>query len=133
VTAKLEGLTYVGLAERFGVEICTGWCGEGGHNDGWWGGKRIHFRERRVTRGGLRKFLMLVHDATVWSQRAAGNQIDRKARWIHSRNVWAYQTAFHELGIRLPRSLSSDDRARVRHLTYADAGSQTLRRWAREE
>jgi hypothetical protein len=133
----MKGLTYTRLAERYKVELCTGWCGESGHNYGWWGGKRVHFRERGVTRSGLRRFLMLVHDARHWPGRP--NILPRPietAQWIHSRNVWAYQTAFRDLGIRLPRTLSAVDRARVRHLTFGQGGApvvQNLRRWAQEE
>lgn len=132
---RLGELSYADLAQRYGVDLCTGECDEGGHEDGWYGGKRVHFRERGVTRSGLRKFLMLVHDATVWGGRnmLVGRRISR-AQWIHHRNRFATDTAFHDLGIRIPRSLSAADRAQVRHLLIGAERSsvvQRLHNWAR--
>lgn len=134
---KVGDLTYPSLAERYGVELCTGECAERGHDDGFIARKRVHFRDRGVTRSGLRKFLMLVHDLKEeWG--GLPRILPRKvgaAQWIHSRNMYAYRTALHDLGIRLDRKLSATDRAQVRHLLLMQGGApvvHSLRRWAAE-
>lgn len=114
----MRGLTYAALAERYGVELCTGECLTHGHEDGFIARGRLHFRERGVTRSGLRLFLMLVHDLK-WAE--AGMPFPKRkstsrARWLHHRNVSAYNVALKDLGIRLPRKLSDRDRAAVRYL-----------------
>ena len=134
---KIADLTYAELAQRYEVELCTGWCHERGHDEGFVARRMVHFAERGVTRSGLRKFLMLIHDLRVWPDKTA--TIDgrpravRAADWYHSRNVFAYRTAFHDLGIRLDRKLSAGDRARVRHLLLGlnRPELKTLRNWAR--
>jgi len=119
---RLRDLTYAGLADRYGVELCTGGCGDRGHSAGFLRGGRVHFRDRRVTRSGLRLFLMLVHDARIWRPLTHSDRPPprRKAtsrvRWLHHRNVWASGVALRDLGVRLPRKLSAADRAAVRYL-----------------
>lgn len=112
----MRGLTYTELADHYGVDLCIGECGESGHDDGWYGGRRVHFRERGVTRSGLRLFLMLVHDAKDWQPLPTHRKLTNRLRWIHSRNSFAYFHALNVHGIRLPRALSARDRATVRYL-----------------
>ena len=132
----MKELTYTELADRYGVDLCTGECGDSGHDDGWYGGRLVHFRERGVTRSGLRLFLMAVHDAKVWRPTGGSRAATRRVRWIHSRNSFAYHTALNDLGIRLPRRLSERDRAAARYLLSkvpTDDGeyiSPGLRSWA---
>lgn len=141
---RLSELTYPALAERYGVQLCTG-CDDGNHTDGWQGGRMLHFRERGVTRSGLRRFLMLVHDLTLWPTKVHGyHSLPRPIRtseWIRSRNVYAYLTALLDFGIRLPGRMSAADRAQVRYLLTGPWGTikdradlqdslRDLRKWA---
>lgn len=133
---RISELTYADLSRGYGVELCTGECAESGHDDGFVRYGRVHFRERGVTRSGLRKFLMLVHDVKVWPT-VESPRLGRlgTAMWLHSRNVWAYRAAHGGLGIRLPRSLSQGDRARARYLIAqrrAQEPPKALLAWARE-
>ena len=109
----LSGLTYTDLAERYNVNLCTGGCifDRSAHSRGMVQSKALHWRERRMQRRGLYRFLKLValyHHETDPSYSEAQNV------WL--KNMFAYKTALNDLGIRFPRSFSLEDRARVRFL-----------------
>lgn len=105
-------MTYAELAERYNVNLCQGECGWGSsiHTRGMVWDKALHWRDRRVQRNGLYKFLKLV---AQYHREGAGKE---EAAAVHAVNSFAYRTALHDLGIRFPRAYSAEDRARVRFL-----------------
>lgn len=119
-------MTYRELAARYGFELCE-MCDLNAHEQGHLQGDRIHWRERRVTHSGLRRFLLLL--AGPYLVRNGFGSPNREAEWIWMRNVWAYNQAL-DLGYRLPRRLSEVDRARVRYLLEGKARS-AAKDWAR--
>ena len=93
----MRGHTYPDLALRYEVDVCPGGCGDPGHRRGWFGGQRIHFdTDRKVTRAGLRRFLMLVNEAyrigsdvppvPYWRRRPA---LERRAVQLYNASVFA--------------------------------------------
>jgi hypothetical protein len=58
---------------------------------------------------------------------------ERAARDIHHDHMFAYYTAFHDLGVRLPAKLAEADKAKVRHLLANapfDVRNSKVGRWA---
>lgn len=107
--------SYTSLAIRYEVDLCTSedHCGElsrTAHRRGVVGWGDIHWHERRYTKSGLRRFLILVGQVRL----LRGDRTE--AEWIHDLNMFAYRTALHDLGVQLPRHLAAQDRARVRFL-----------------
>lgn len=138
----MRDLNYIDLASRYEVELCADSCGQPGHRRGWVDRQAtVHWDpHREVTRAGLRRFLMLVAQSQIegsdvprkplYMQRPAAV---RNALRIYNANVFAYRTALHDLGIRLPASLSRTDRAQVRSmLSQAPDGLKrsSAGRWA---
>lgn len=140
----LRGLTYAALAERYGVPWCDGKScplSAPRHDRGvvlW--DREIHWRDRIVTRSGLRRFLILVarvmrvRDGGVpkraWETRKRRRQ---RANLLYLDNVFASKTAFFDLGVRIPASLSDQDRERVRKLLAGDTDEvkrSPMGRWA---
>ena len=108
-----SGLTYEKVARELGVVWCRG-CKEGDHEMGYpslWPteGRAVHWRDRRMTRRGLRLFLV-----------AAAPLMDLDMvltrRWIvlYEANRLATKLAEERFGVRFPRSYADRDRARVR-------------------
>lgn len=137
----MRGHTYFDLALRYEIELCADSCGEPGHRRGWVDPDgMVHWdAHRKTTRSGIRRFLMLVHEAqrrtnddapVFWARRPA---LERRAMSIHAASVFASRTALHDLGIRLPAYLARHDKANVRAL-LVDAPSELRRsrvgRWA---
>lgn len=135
----MRGHTYFDLALRYEIELCADSCGEPGHRRGWVDSDgMVHWdAHRKTTRSGIRRFLMLVHEAysdwtwfESWASRPAS---EKRAVSIHAASVFASRTALHDLGIRLPAYLARHDKANVRAL-LVDAPSELRRsrvgRWA---
>lgn len=146
----MRGLTYEDLALRYEVDVCPGGCGLSGHERGFIRGGLIHWTTgRRVTRAGLRHFLMLI--APLFLQRLTDerwllllyigdrdinlvtNSPRDEARQLYLWSLFAYRTALFDLGIRFPGSLAEMDKAKVRAL-LANAPTKLRRsrvgRWA---
>jgi hypothetical protein len=108
---SLNSWTYSDVASQLGIALCgTGSCrGIGNHEQGWtaYGMTVIHWRDRRMTRPGLRRFLKLVATAQTIRMR------DERFVRLWSQNVAADHLA-RRLGVRFPRSLADPDRAKVR-------------------
>jgi hypothetical protein len=119
-------MSYQEIADRYGVELCTD-CAlnvhERGHVEP--GRGRIHWQERRRTRGGLRRFLLLVAAVVLHRDGEDGGS---QAEWIWATNSWAYHAA-RSMGVQFSRALSADDRARVRYLLRGKARSRA-KEWA---
>lgn len=138
----MRGLTYLGLASRYEIDLCADSCGQSGHRRGWVDDAGVvHWNPfRAVTRAGLRRFLMLVAEAhrvnsgweplMSWVRRPGP---ERRAIRIYHASTFASKTALRDLGIRLPASLAEVDKARVRSLLVG-APSELRRsrvgRWA---
>jgi D-mannonate dehydratase len=127
----LDGLTYRGLAEQLGVKLCQGnWYGEVGtpepdHVRGF-ADRQVHWwPERRVTRTGLRKFLMLVA-----ATKLHGYNDMSPAMRLYATNARAVMLAA-DLRIRIPRRYADGDRARARWLiSQGQVVTPAARRWA---
>lgn len=111
--SSLSGLTYTDLAARYEVELCDDACAmtTRDHLNGWFIIRIVHWKERRVQRRSLYRFLKLVGAA-----RGVTNGSYSVARNLYLLNLFAYNTALHDLGIRFPARFSSEDRARARAL-----------------
>jgi hypothetical protein len=140
----LKGHTYRDLALRYEVEVCFDGCFRRDHRRGAVDSMgTIHWSDRRVTRSGLRRFLMLVSESwrgssvfdnlvppTTWTRRP---ERELAALRVYNGHVFAYRTALHDLGIRLPASLAAEDKARVRALLAAapfELRNSRAGRWA---
>lgn len=117
----MRGITYPDLAARYEVDVCFDGCFRNDH----WGGALdrqgvVHWADRIVRRPGLRRFLILASRARAvkepWDGEAVMPKRQRQAHdiWFHA--LWAYRTAFHDLGVRLPASLARADKEKIRAL-----------------
>jgi hypothetical protein len=120
----MNGHTYRDLALRYEVEVCFDGCFRRDHRRGGIDSQgTIHWSDRRMTRSGLRRFLMLVAEAyrlgSDWPQPefwVTTSFRGREALRTYNGHIFAYRTALHDLGIRLPASLAAEDKAKVRAL-----------------
>lgn len=129
-------MKYEEIASRENVRLCTDcefdkvW----NHSRGTANPSRgtVHWAERRVTRIGLRRFLMLV--AAI---KKSHNRGQPKWQQVYEQNQYAYHRALTEYHVRLNRKLSMTDRAKVR-LWMGKAGvlsaeeHRSIARWAME-
>ena len=116
--------TYEDVAAALSVRICFEDADEA-HLRGFVGGNTVHWTPRRMTRRGLRNFLMLVAEIRVlrFAER-------NRAMRIYAANAWATKAAAG-LHIRLPRSYAHADRVYMRWLVAnGDAVSPAAHRWA---
>lgn len=140
----MKGHTYRDLALRYEVEVCFDGCFRRDHRRGAIDRQgTIHWSDRGMTRSGLRRFLMLVQAATAPGIRVTVGDDDvtrhvifnshGHALLIYAAHLFAYRTALHDLGIRLPASLAAEDKARVRALLAAapfELRNSRAGRWA---
>jgi hypothetical protein len=129
----MSQMTYEEIASREKVSLCPA-CDEWDHKRGSVNPSRgtVHWAPRRVTRIGLRRFLMLVGAIKKRHQRG-------QPKWqkVYEQNVYAYHRALSEYHVRLSRQLSLTDRAKVR-LWMGKAGMlssdehRNIARWAME-
>lgn len=119
-------MSYRSIAAKLGMELCES-CDLNVHTGGWADIPRgkIHWQERRMTRSGLRRFLMEAAEIALYRDGYRGGGLGERI-WLQ--NTWAYRTAM-SLGVRLPRRLSELDRARV--LALPGPASGAAKRWAR--
>ena len=123
-------MTYAEIAERLGIEqVCLrADCGLSanavrGCVDGF---GTVHWRERRVTRRGLRRFLLLAARREREADRIVNDAAPvrgylnaRRYRWLHKyldarqADRWAA-----ELGIRFPVEFSRQERSECRYLAW---------------
>jgi len=122
-------VTYEGLAARFRVRLCPGgdtFNHEQGQYDQYRG--IIHWRPRRVTKPGLRRFLKLVMTSMLG---LAFFKEPEKTYWAAA----GAEDLARQLHVRFPRHYADLDRARVREaLPGANLDKETRRmieRWAR--
>lgn len=111
--------TYAEIAEA--VEIA--YCGDEGpgHETGYVSmdggpyGKLpcVHWTERRVTRSGIRRFLMLVYDAEPISY--VSRRDEEIPSWLHLwwKIEWVRETARDILHTTIPPELWAEDKARL--------------------
>lgn len=134
----MRGLTYPDLAARYEVDVCFDGCFRE-HSRGMVDSNGvIHWRGRDVTRSGLRRFLILVARARSAKDRdsewlASYPRRERDALTTHYEATWAYRTALHDLGVRLPASLAAADKAKVRALLATapyELRNSRVGRWA---
>jgi hypothetical protein len=117
--------TWDDIARRYSVRRCLSCAGD--HKRGYvsrssW---TIHWTDRRVTRAGLRMFLMLVAQCihSDWESLP-------EWRRLYVSNTWAFNQSL-KAGVRLPATLSDTDRARVRWLISKEENvPDEVRRWA---
>jgi len=138
-------VTYAELAERYGVPLCQGECAVKGHEKGFVARGGVHWRERRVTRLGLYRFLLLVAEvefarvSTLLIRPGMGAWM--RVQYPYALHMWAQKTAVNDLRVRFPRSFSSTRRAlvRARMRDYAARGLpkppewERIHRWAAPE
>jgi hypothetical protein len=105
--------TYAGIAKFLGVDFC-GEAGSGHENgylsmDGEPHGKspRLHWRERRVTRSGIRRFLMMASE-----KMETDNTTDPGWLRLWNRIEWARSMAVI-LRVKIPPELWAEDKARL--------------------
>lgn len=102
----MADLIYPQVAYALGFELCGDKCRkpELNHAKGALIGSTLHWTDRRVTKPGLRRFLLL----------AASHDYYNLPRWemIWRRNQWAWRAA-SKLQIRLPSRYADGDRAIV--------------------
>lgn len=121
----MKGHTYRDLALRYEVEVCFDGCFRQTHRQGSVDHQgTIHWSDRHMTRSGLRRFLMLVSEAWADAYEGVRPAVARPERVqtalrIYTRSIFAYRTALHDLGIRLPASLAAEDKGRIRALLAA--------------
>lgn len=117
-------MNWDAIAARYDALRCPG-CPIGDHGRGWAQGRFVHWADRRFTRAGLRRYLMLV-SITRLLDVSALPVWDR----LYRQNAWAAQAA-RDLHVRLPARLADADRAAVawqaRHATIP----AHVRRWTR--
>lgn len=120
-------MTYDSLAQYFGIQRCNACDAKLNHQTGAQVGNTIHWADRRVTRAGLRHFLMLVAATRLMVGR-------EKWRRVWAYNVWASSVARKELHITIPTKLSASDRAYVRwKLLSVPNAPAAARAWANKE
>jgi hypothetical protein len=100
-------VTYPEAAYALGFELCPqDQCRKPdlNHRTGTLVGSTLHWTDRRVTKPGLRRFLLL----------AASHDIYKQERWelIWHRNVWVVGAAA-KLKVRIPSRYADEDRAKV--------------------
>lgn len=126
-------MTYKEIADQEAVTLCHA-CSEWNHKRGSANPSRgvVHWAPRRVSRIGLRRFLMLV--AAIKRSHNRG-----QPRWlqVYEQNTYAYRQALDEYHVRLNRRLSMTDRANVRYWmgkegVLSDAENRNIARWAME-
>lgn len=114
-------MEYREIADRENVDWCDG-TDDGSysrtsHQRGFAqpGFGRIHFADRRMTKSGLRRFLMLV--AAIRHKHNRG-----QPQWLklYEANTFAQRRALSEYRRVIPRRYSDTDRARVRQLMGRD-------------
>jgi hypothetical protein len=113
------------IAKTFDMRRCAG-CQTGDHLEGWASRDVIHWADRRMSKSGLRHFLML-----IGSQRLL--DVDSMPPWqrIYTLNTWASAIALSKYHVRLPLDLSAVDRSRVRWFATKDPSIPAkVRRWA---
>lgn len=113
--------TFMEIAEREEVITCFGFdcpVPKKAHDRGWANISSgiLHWSPRRVTKAGLRRFLLL--SAAI---RHSHNRGQPKWLQIYEQNAYAARRALSEYHVRLPRHLSLTDRAKVRLLMTQDA------------
>ena len=100
-------MNWAAVAQVTGMRLCTGECGgqNEDHKRGYARDGTIHWSPRRVTRLGIRKFLMLAAAEAVYG-------VTDMPLWeyLWSMNAYAIKKA-RELGLRLPRQYSALDRS----------------------
>ena len=100
-------MTYPQIANTLGFELCGDGCKrpEYNHAKGTLRGSTLHWTDRRVTKPGLRRFIMLAASHDIYG---------KNPRWwiIWQRNVWTTQAAA-KLKVRLPARYADNDRAKV--------------------
>jgi hypothetical protein len=119
--------SYEDVAAVLSVDLCAEceFFPIKGHRAGAASGNTIHWAPRRMTRRGLRQFLMLVAEIRVLNFRRLN-----AAMRVYTRNVWAANAGklFH---VRFPRSYSRVDRYLIRWLISQGAAvSDAAQRWA---
>lgn len=127
----MDRLTYPELATYLGAKVCKGnWYGEVGtpepdHVRGFVD-TRVHwYPDRRVTRTGLRRFLLLVAATQLH-----GYKDMSPAMRLYATNAWATRIAA-DLHRRFPRRYSDADRRRARWLiAHGQVVTPAARRWA---
>lgn len=127
----MDRLTYPELTTHFGVKLCQGnWYGETGapepdHVLGFADTKVHWYPDRRVTKTGLRRFLLLVA-----ATKLLGYKDMSPAMRLYATNTWATSAAA-SLHRRLPRRYSDQDRRRARWLiSQGQTVTPSARRWA---
>lgn len=121
-------MTYDDVTQHFGVRRCESCDAAIDHMVGGRVGNTIHWQDRKFTRPGLRRILMLIAATRlVLPGREPWRQI-----WAY--NVWASSVARKELHITIPARLSANDRAFVRwHILTATNVPPAARLWANQE
>lgn len=122
--------SYEEIAEQLGIRLCPE-CGAEGmwgsranrpftHEKGWtdlyqgWVPQGvIHWRPRRVTRSGVRRFLMLAADLWIRSQPPGHGRHGPEWYDLWRRIEWARRTARYAVRIEIPPQLWAEDRARL--------------------
>lgn len=114
------------IATVVGLKRCKG-CDEGDHREGWARGSTVHWEDRRSTRAGIRKFLMLAASLRILG-------FAERPEWerLYMANVWANRMGL-QLHTRIPARLSANDRARVRYLATKNDIPLLIRQWARRD
>lgn len=127
-------MTYDEIARHYGLTICPA-AGHGDclvatateHEDGTVVPREtvIHWRPRRMTRSGLRRFLKVVARTRILHY----YRLNRAMR-IYVANRWAYRAGL-EAHVRFPVALSEADRLEVRWLaSHGDIVTPVALRWA---
>jgi hypothetical protein len=103
-------LTYESVSEELSITVCN-WCfGEIDHDKGWANISEgvIHWKDRKVSKPGLRNFLKLYIAI-------AGSHNRGQAEWwtLWQQNTQAYFIARYSFGAVLGAHLSRNDRARA--------------------
>lgn len=105
--------TYADIAKAIGIEYCNG-IGPGAdrtHDSGFVSSRpwTIHWTERRVTRSGIRRFLIVAWD--IIDADAATARHGWQGLW--DRTKWVRQTASETLHVTIPAELWAEDKARL--------------------
>lgn len=116
-------MTWDEVASRYDVRRCSS-CQSGNHTTGIARNGVIHWADRRMTKAGLRKYLMLIASQRLYD-------FANLPTWdrIYRSNVWA-ATEAARLHVRLSTRLSAPDRARVRWLSLGIDIPDHVRHWA---
>ena len=145
----MRQLTYAEMASLVPLELCSDCAYEGrwsahrnrvvNHERGFYLPGKIHWRERRVTRSGVRRFLMLVSEGWIKTNRNLGGGFSGPDWYDLWRRIeWARRTARHAIRIEIPPALWAEEQARLAaKITAAppipdDQPSTALLRWEKE-